>query len=110
EFDVTKRTVAATKLADDDEVVSVMALTDQRNIVLQTTEGYFLRFPLEEIPEKKKAAIGVRGMKLGVKDCVESVYYTVNAAEQTIEYKSKKIELNKLKLGSRDTKGVKVRV
>ena len=110
EFDVTKRTVAATKLADDDEVVSVMALTDQRNIVLQTTEGYFLRFPLEEIPEKKKAAIGVRGMKLGQKDYVEAVYYTVNAAEQTIEYKSKKIELNKLKLGSRDTKGVKVRV
>jgi DNA gyrase subunit A len=48
-------------------------------------------------------------MKLGAKDYVEAVYYTVNAAEQTIEYKSKKIELNKLKLGSRDTKGVKVR-
>jgi len=110
EFDVAKRTVAATKLADNDEVVSVMALTEQRNIVLQTTEGYFLRFPLEEIPEKKKAAIGVRGMKLGAKDYIEAVYYTQNAVEQSIEYKSKKIELNKLKLGSRDTKGVKVRV
>ena len=64
----------------------------------------------EDIPEKKKAAIGVRGMKLGAKDSITDVYYTQNAVEQSIEYKSKKIELNKLKLGSRDTKGVKVRV
>ena len=110
EFDVMKRTVAATKLAEDDEVVSVVALTDQRNIVLQSREGYFLRFPIEDIPEKKKAAIGVRGMKLGAKDSIEAVYYTKNAVEQSIEYKGKNVELNKLKLGTRDTKGVKIRV
>ena len=110
EFDVMKRTVAATKLAEDDEVVSVVALTDQRNIVLQSREGYFLRFPIEDIPEKKKAAIGVRGMKLGTKDSIEAVYYTQNAVEQSIEYKGKNVELNKLKLGTRDTKGVKIRV
>ena len=110
EFDVMKRTVAATKLSEDDEVVSVIALTDQRNIVLQTKDGYFLRFPIEEIPEKKKAAVGVRGMKLGTKDQVEAVYYTKNAVEQSIDYKGKTVELNKIKLGSRDTKGVKIRV
>lgn len=110
EFDVAKRTVAATKLADDDEVISVVTMKEQRNIVLQSTEGYFLRFPVEEIPEKKKGAIGVRGMKLGPKDSLEAVYYTRNAVEQTIEYNGKELELNKLKLGKRDSKGVKIRV
>ena len=110
EFDVAKRTVAATKLADEDEVVSVVTLKEQRNIVLQSVEGYFLRFPVDEIPEKKKGAIGVRGMKLGAKDSLEAVYYTRNAAEQTIEYGGKEVELNKIKLGKRDGKGVKIRV
>ena len=110
EFDVTKRTVAATKLAEGDSVVSVTALTDQRNIVLQTKAGFFLRFAVDEIPEKKKGAIGVRGMKLGDGDQVENVYYTKNAIETTIEYKGKELVLNNLKLGKRDSKGTKVRV
>ena len=110
EFDVTKRTVAATKLAEGDSVVSVTALTDQRNIVLQTRAGFFLRFAVDEIPEKKKGAIGVRGMKLGDGDQVENVYYTKNAVETTIEYKGKELILNNLKLGKRDSKGTKVRV
>ena len=110
EFDVTKRTVAATKLGDGDEVVSIVIMKEQKNIILQTAEGYFLRFAVEEIPEKKKAAIGVRGMKLGAKDYVENVYYTLNGVEQTIEYKGKNVELNKLKAGKRDGKGTKIRL
>jgi len=109
EFDVAKRTVAATKLSENDKVVSVVSLREQRNIVLQSKEGYFLRFPIEEIPEKKKGAIGVRGMKLGEKDSIENVYYTQNAVETTIEYKNKKLVLNNLKPGKRDGKGTKVR-
>ena len=110
EFDVSKRTVAATKLGDDDKVVSVYVLKDKTNIVLRTKEGYFLRFPLAEIPEKKKGAVGVRGMKLGVKDLVEEVYYTQNAVETKIIYKEKEVNLTALKLGKRDSKGTKIRV
>ena len=109
EFDVSKRTVAATKLQDGDEVVSVAVWKEQTNIVLQTAGGYFLRFPIEEIPEKKKGAVGVRGMKLGNKDYVENIHYTQNTVEQWIEYKGKKMELNRLKAGKRDSKGTKPR-
>lgn len=109
EFDVTKRTVASTKLQEDDQVISVAAIKEQKHIVLQSKDGYFLRFPLEEIPDKKKGAIGVRGMKLGAGDFIEAVYYTQNTVETVIPYKSKNLELNKLKPGKRDTKGVKVR-
>lgn len=107
EFDVSKRTVAATKLNEGDWLVSIMPLLDQSSIVLQTRSGYFLKFPIGEIPEKKKAAVGVRGMKLGEKDTVENVYYTQNAVETSIEYKGKTILLNHLKSGSRDGKGTK---
>ncbi len=110
EFDVAKRTVAATKLVDGDEVVSVVAFKEQRNMILQSKAGYFLRFPVEEIPEKKKGAIGVRGMKLSEKDELEAVYYSQNAVEQSIEYGDRTLELNKIKLGHRDSKGVKIRI
>ena len=109
EFDVTKRTVAATKLNDGDTLLSVTTLYDQRNIILQSKEGYFLRFAIEEIPEKKKSAVGVRGMKLGEKDQLEAVYYTEAVSEAAIEYKSKHLLLNSIKLAKRDGKGVKIR-
>lgn len=109
EFDVRSRTVAATKLMDGDEVVSVQPLKDQKNIVLRTKDGYFLRFPIEQIPAKKKTAVGVRGMKLGPKDLIEDVYFTKNAVETTIEWHGKDLTLNGIKLGSRDSKGIKVR-
>jgi DNA gyrase subunit A len=109
EFNVSKKQISATKLGDEDKLVSVTQIIEQRNIVLQTSAGYFLRYPLEEIPEKKKNAVGVRAIKLTDKAKLEFVYYTQNAVESTIEYKSKTLELNKIRLGKRDTKGVKVR-
>ena len=110
EFDVSKKTVASTKLADHDEIVSISVMREQTHIVLRSKDGYFLRFPIEEIPEKKKAAIGVRGMKLSANDFVEEVYYTKNSVESNIVYKQKNISLNQIKLGKRDTKGTKIRV
>ena len=109
EFDVAKRNVAATKLQDGDEVVWVEVLKEQKTIVLQSQEGYFLRMPVEDIPEKKKAAIGVRGMKLKDSDSIEAVFGLNYNDPKTIEYKSKQLELNKIKLGKRDGSGVKVR-
>ena len=109
EFDVGKKTVAATKLLPGDEVLNVSILDQQRNIVLQTKDGFFLRFSVEEIPEKKKGAVGVRGMKLSAADRIENVYYTYSGTETVIEYFDKPMELGKLKLGRRDSKGTKVR-
>ncbi len=109
EFDVAKRTVAATKLLDDDEVISVEILNDQKNIILQSQDGFFLKFPIEEIPEKKKGAIGVRGMKLSEKDSIEHVYYTGSGGDHTIEYKDRALDLGRLKISKRDSKGTKQR-
>lgn len=110
EFDVAKRTVASTKLGEGDELVSVVALTGQQHIILQTNDGIFLRFPIEDISVMKKNAIGVRGIRLNEKDYIENVYYTGIGEGQSITYKNKDIEINRIKLGKRDAKGTKIRV
>ncbi|SCY52410.1 DNA gyrase subunit A [Lachnospiraceae bacterium XBB2008] len=111
EFDVSKRTVAATNLMDGDEVVSVIKFVDLKSIIMRTSGGFFLRFDPETIPEKKKTAVGVRGMKLNPGDKVEAVYYIqIGQEDLTIEHNGKQLELSRLKLGTRDSKGTKVRV
>ncbi len=109
EFDVTKRTVAATKLQEGDEVLSVAALREEREIVLRSTDGSFLRFSIEEIPEKKKGAVGVRGMRLNEDAYLEAVYYLGSGDQTVIPYQNGQLELSKVKAGKRDTKGVKAR-
>ncbi len=110
EFDVAKRTVAATKLNDGDEVISIEVLNEQQHIILRSRDGYFLRFGIDEISELKKTAAGVRGMKLGKGDFVEEAYYCKPSDEGLISYHDKKIEINKIKVTKRDTKGTKIRV
>ena len=109
EFDVMKRTVAATKLQEGDEVANVCVYQDQKYIILQSKDGFFLRFEVEEIPEKKKNAVGVRGMKLSDGDEIEAVFYTKPGDETSVEYKSRTLVLNQLKPAHRDSKGTKVR-
>ena len=78
-------------------------------VVLQTEHGVFLRFQLKEIPDKKKGAAGVRGIKLTGEDFITHVYLLDAGDNVTVEYKGKEIELRKLKTAKRDTKGTKVR-
>ena len=110
EFDVAKRTVASTKLVDGDTLLSVAVLKEQKQLVLQSHEGFFLRFALDEIPEQKKGAVGVRAMKLGDADYLEAVYYSEPTVETMIPYKDKEMEITRVKLGKRDSKGVKIRL
>ena len=110
EYDVRTRTSMATKLNEGDEVLYAGLVGDHTQLVLQSAEGCFLRFPVEEIPEKKKAAIGVRAMKLSAKDHLEEVYALADGEERNILYKEKEVALQKLKNGSRDQKGTKIRV
>ncbi|MBS6397020.1 MAG: DNA topoisomerase 4 subunit A [Clostridiales bacterium] len=110
EYDVRTKTSVATKLNEGDQVLFAGLLSDNMQVVLQSEEGYFLRFSADEIPEKKKAAIGVRAMKLGVKDSLEEVYLFGSREEQSMIYKEKEVALHKLKSGSRDQKGTKIRV
>ena len=109
EFKVAKRTIAATKLQEDDELISVQVITDDQHVVLQTKDGYFLRFSAQEVAEKKKAAVGVRGIKLRKNDELEQIYLFYEGTEHKISYGDRELTLNRLKVAKRDGTGTKAR-
>ena len=109
EFQVSKRTIAATKLQEEDSLIAVKVVNDSQSIVLQTKNGYFLRFSAEEVPVKKKAAIGVRGIRLQKKDELENVYLFEEGTESKILFGEKEVTLNRLKAAKRDGAGTKYR-
>ena len=109
EFQVSKRTIAATKLQEGDSLIAVKVVNDSQNAVLQTKNGYFLRFHASEVPEKKKAAVGVRGIRLQKKDELENVYLFEEGTETKVSYGEKEVTLNRLKLAKRDGMGTKTR-
>lgn len=109
EFQVSKRTITATKLQVEDELVHMQVIQDNHNIVLQTELGYFLRFPSLEVSEKKKGAIGVRGIRLQKNDMVEHAYLFEEGTEMKVMFKEKEVTLNRLRQGKRDTQGVRNR-
>lgn len=110
EFDVAKRTIAATKLSgEEDRLLLVGPAEPNDYLVLKSAGGYFLRFSLDEVPEKKKTAIGVRGIRLGEGDAVEEAWLLASRIEFSIPYHDRELTLNKLKLGKRDGKGTKIR-
>ena len=90
--------------------MSVEILHTQKTVVLRTNEGYFLRFLIEQVPEKKKAAVGVRGMRLTKNDYVRDVFYLEDMENKVIEHNGKELSLGHLKVSGRDTKGTKVRL
>lgn len=109
EFQVTKRTIAATKLQEEDALIHVGMVQENQNIVLQTRDGYFLRFPAAEIPEKKKGAVGVRGIKLQKMDELEQIHVFEEGTDTKVKYGEKEVTLNRLKLAKRDGVGTKQR-
>ncbi|MCI8268097.1 MAG: DNA topoisomerase 4 subunit A [Lachnospiraceae bacterium] len=108
EFITNNRTVAATKLQEDDTLVCVRPIGTESEVVLQTSNDVFLRFCMDEIPEMKKNSRGVRGIRLAVEELLEQVYFT--ETEPVINYKKKEVHLNRMKMGKRDGKGSKLRV
>lgn len=109
EFQAAKRTIVATKLQEDDRLVSVKVVNETQNLVLQTKNGYFLRFPAADVPEKKKAAVGVRGIRLQKKDELEHTYLFEEGTETKVTYGEKTVTLNRLKAAKRDGVGNKTR-
>ncbi len=108
EFDVSKRTTAATKLNGGERLLLVHKMEGEEweSIVLQTEKGMFLRFPAAEVPEKKKGAVGVRGMKVDPKDSLKAAY-VLGQEESYVTVREKEVALHRLRMAGRDGKGVK---
>ena len=107
EFVVAKKTTAATKLGEEDEVLTVCPLEENDTLVMATKKDMFLRIDCAQIPPKKKGAVGVRGMKLAAGDELKSIHVLHEGEEKEVEVKGKPVALHRLHVGNRDTKGVK---
>ncbi len=107
EFVVNKRTTAATKLAEGDELLFVGPLRGGETLVMRSVKDLFLRIDCAPVPEKKKSAIGVRGMHLEEGDALAEVYLLTEGDGRTVEVRGKVVYLNRLRIAGRDTKGVK---
>ena len=109
EFQAGKRTIVASKLQEGDKIAAIRILTPNQNIVFMTEREYLLRISAEDVPEKKKGAVGVRGMKLQKDDFIEEVHLFEEGTEQKVMFHEKEITLNRLKLAKRDGIGTKMR-
>ena len=107
EFDVSRKAIAATKLADKDTVICVKILEPNSTVVMQSSKDMFLRIEGDTIPEKKKTAVGVRGMKLAKGDELTDIYVLSEGENIDVKIKDKTVSIGRLHVASRDTKGVK---
>ena len=108
EFDVTRRTTSATKLNDDDILLNISIYDENNTIVMRSRKEMFLRFACNTIPEKKKGAVGVRGMRLADNDEIIETYFVSDDSDTiSVDVIGKEVVLNRLHVANRDTKGVK---
>ena len=107
EFETRMKTMNATKLADGDSLVFAGVITDQKYAVLMTANGYLLKLPLEQVPEKKKAAAGVAGIKLSKEDYVERAVLAKDKEPAPLVHRDTEIDLDKVRAGARNGRGSK---
>ena len=110
EFVTKNRTMAATKLQEEDRLVFVGDCDGMDQVVLQSREGFFLRFPKTEVPLLKKTAAGVRGMRFSGTDRLYGVYLLDSRQECTVMVNDKPFTLGKLRLSRRDQKGSRPKI
>ena len=115
DFDVSRRTIQSTRLADGDEIVFIRMADEKDQIVLRTKMSYLLRLKVTDIPVQKKAAAGVHAIRLGDSDEVEECYLLTGGTDlgtgtdpaSEIEMNGKKVALNRLRIAGRGTRGTK---
>ncbi len=74
----------------------------EKLVTLRTSNNLFLRFPLSEVPEKKKGAVGVRGLKLTKEEVITNVYVSDAGDSVIVEIAGTEYDLRKLTVKKRD--------
>ena len=106
EYVTANAKVVATKVNGNDEVVKVLVCYADKDLVIRTNDGFFLRLKPDEVPLQGRATKGVKGIKLGKGDFVIDAYVLDDDTVVNVDGKNK--NLNQLKRGTRATKGAKL--
>lgn len=117
EFETNRSQIAATKLEEKDEVISVCLLTASEvmsswaggiKVILLTEKGLSLGFSLSEVTELKKTSRGVKAITLEKNDTV-CFATALNQNIETFVYNDKTMSTKKIRTRKRGDKGQKVK-
>ena len=106
-FDVTRKTSQATKLGDNDEVIIVQIINPDDTVAVYSENGYFLRFQAADVPEKKKAALGVRGMNTKTGEDIVGIAILKPGDEKAVKVGKNEVHLERLHIAARNQRGTK---
>lgn len=109
EFDVTRKTVDATKFKDNATLLSVLDYEPSGYLTLGTKNGLFIRFKQEEIPEQKKTSVGVIGIRMADEDTIMYSKSSSNTSD-LISIEDKLVEIGKIKMMKRGGRGTKSKI
>lgn len=115
EFETNRSQINATKLEEDDQLVSVKLfsagdiLANNRKVILYTEKGLSLGFPLSEVSELKKNSRGVKAITLEKNDYI--VYAdAVEPNTETFTYNDKEYSAKKIRNRHRGDKGQRAQI
>ncbi len=115
EFETNRSMIAATKLEEGDQLVSITMLSageilsGDRKVILLTEKGLSLGFSLEEVSEMKKTGRGVKSIALDKNDAV-AFTTIVKPADETFLYNGKELSARKVRNRKRGQKGQKAQL
>ncbi len=114
EFETGRQMIAATKLEDKDEIVSITMLSasdvlgGDHRVIITTRNGYGLAFPLGEVPEFKKTGRGVKAISMDKSDRIVFATAAASGAPDLILPNGKTLPVKKLRMKPRASKGTKM--
>ena len=114
EFETGRQMIAATKLEDQDRVVSITMLSasdvlgGDHRVIITTRNGYGLAFPLGEVPELKKTGRGVKAISMDKSDRIVFATAAASGAPDLVLPNGKELPVKKLRMKPRASKGTKM--
>ena len=113
EFETGRSMIAATKLDDGDTVIgiSMMSATDvlsgNMKVILLTEGMASLAFPVEDVPELKKASRGVKAITFDKNDNALAFAGAFHARVETFTYNGKELSTRRVRMRQRAAKAQK---
>ena len=114
EFDTNRSVMLATKLEDEDELLSVRVLSAAEilshdlRVYMFTKKKMGLAYMLDEVVEMKKSGRGVKGISLAEDDMVKAVAVELGSVIEA-EFDGDSYKLAKFKIKKRAAKGDKIK-
>ncbi|WMJ90243.1 DNA gyrase/topoisomerase IV subunit A [Anaerocolumna sp. MB42-C2] len=115
EFETNRSVIAATKLDESDQLISVIKLSaseilsGDRKVIVLTEKGLSLGYSLNEVTEMKKTGRGVKSIDLEKNDTV-AFTAIVNPTDETFVFNGKELSVKKVRNRKRGQKGQKAQL